>query len=60
MNCVFELFRPEIEAKIKEERVEGQKTLCQTVQRLRKGETAEELMKSEIDGESIRLAQILL
>lgn len=68
MNYVLELFKPEIEAKMKEERVEGreegrvegQKILYQTVQRLRKGETVEELMKSGIDVESVRLAQILL
>ena len=58
-NYIFELFRPEIEAKMKEERVEEQKILCQTVQRLRKGETVEQLRRSGLDRKHVEVAEQL-
>lgn len=70
-NYVLELFRPEIEVKMKEERMEGRaegrvegraegkKILYQAVQRLRKGETVEQLRRSGIDRKDVEAAEQL-
>lgn len=59
-NYILELFRPEIEAKMKEERAETFDNLFQIVQKLRKGESVEQIMKSGMDIETIKFAQRVL
>ena len=72
MNHVLKLFKPEIEAKMKEERVAGRaegrvegrvetlEDLFRIVQKLRKGESVEQLMKSGMDIEAIKFVQRVL
>ena len=56
MNYVLELFRPEVEAKVKA----GREEVYQAVQKLREGKTAEQLIKSGMDRDSVQMAQKIL
>ena len=56
MNYVLELFRPEVEAQVKA----GREEVYQAVQKLREGKTAEQLIKSGMDRDSVQMAQKIL